>query len=119
MDDGSFNKQNRVIRMATMNFSGKDNKILQQYFYDNLRMPCFLEQTNYGQGLSLVLTQNSSKKFLKLIEPYACDCVKHKFPYLSVNNPSETLKAVNTVSKGDDNNHLNNAGHLCYSEMMV
>jgi hypothetical protein len=97
MDDGSFNVQNRVVRMSTMCFSEKENNILKKYFYEKLRMPCFLEKVNCGTGFSLVLTQNSSKKFLRLIYPYRYEYFDYKFSIL--NNPSETLKADLSVSK--------------------
>jgi len=95
MDDGSYNKQNRLIRIATMCFTNKENNILKDYFYNRLKMPCFLEKVNCGHGRSIVLTQNSTRKFLALIYPYACKMMQYKFP----NDPSETLKAVTTVSK--------------------
>jgi hypothetical protein len=33
-DDGSFNKQNRVVRIATMCFTYKENMVLKNYFYE-------------------------------------------------------------------------------------
>lgn len=81
MDDGSYNEQNRVIRIATMCFTVEENNIIKKYFYDCMKMPCFLEKTNCGFGRSLVLTQNSTKKFLNIIGPYAPNNVMlYKFP---------------------------------------
>lgn len=90
-DDGNYNEQNRIVRIATMCFNEKDHKILRNYFYDYLKMPCFLENTSYGSGLSLCLTQNSSKKFLQLIYPYMCSSMMYKNNIFR--NPSETSKA--------------------------
>jgi len=91
-DDGNYNVQNRIVRLATMCFTQNENKILQNYFYEYLKMPCFLEKTNCGHNYSLCLTQNSSKKFLQLIYPYMCDSMMYKNPIFK--NPSETSKAL-------------------------
>jgi hypothetical protein len=80
MDDGSYNYQNRVIRIATMGFTQKANHIIRDYFYEDLRMPCFFEKVDCGYGLSIVLTQNSTKKFISLTKPYACESMLYKFP---------------------------------------
>ena len=95
-DNGSYNLQNRVIRIATMCFSQEENNIIKNYFYDNLKMPCFLEKTNCGFGYSLVLTQNSTKKLFNLIRPYICSSMLYKCPLDF--DPSETLKADNSSS---------------------
>ncbi len=91
-DDGSYHKQNKIVRLATMGFTQKCNNVLKEYFYDVLKMPCFLEKTKYGYKYSLVLVRSSTKKFLQLIEPYICESMKYK-------NPSETSKTENTVSR--------------------
>lgn len=88
MDDGSYNVQNRIIRFATMRFSKESNNSIKDYFYNYLKMPCFLEKTDCGSGVSIALTQNSTKKFLNLTMPYKCDYMNYKF----LLNPSETLK---------------------------
>ncbi len=88
-DDGSYNEQNRVIRIATMCFGRTEHDILKDYFFKNLRMPSFIEKVNCGTGVSLVLTQNSTRKFLKLTAPYMHKTMEYKWS----SNPSETLKA--------------------------
>ena len=100
-DDGSYNPHNRVVRIATMCFSQEENNVIKNYFYDNLKMPCLLEKTEYGLGWSLVLTQNSTKKFLNLISPYICDCMMYKNPVIKT-NPSETLKVNNNTFMSKD-----------------
>jgi len=103
-DNGSYNLQNRVIRIATMCFSQEENNIIKNYFYDNLKMPCFLEKTNCGFGYSLVLTQNSTKKLFNLIRPYICSSMLYKCPLDF--DPSETLKADNSSSVSKNTSQL-------------
>lgn len=88
MDDGSYSHKNRTIRLATMGFSQKENELIRDYFYENLKMPSIVEKVNCGSGYSILLTQNSSKKFLSLVRPYQCSSLDYKFSV----NPSETLK---------------------------
>lgn len=90
MDDGSYSKDNRVIRLSTMCFNRKENEIIRDYFNSNLRMQCNIEKVNCGTGWSIILPQNATRKFLNIINPYKCECLNYKFPY----DPSETLKAI-------------------------
>lgn len=100
MDDGSLNLQNRVIRLATMGFSRKENNVIKDYFYEYLKMPCFIAKTKDGSGCEIVLTQNSTKKFIRLISPYIYDSMMYKCVLPNNNDPVETLKAEsNSVSK--------------------
>jgi len=121
MDDGNYNSSNRICRFATMCFSKEGNEIIRDYFYENLKMPCFIERTNCGSGYSICLTQNSTKKFLKLVSPYRCPSMEYKFPHFewTFGNPVETLKAEKSVSKEDYANNLNIAGHPEKIRVMV
>ena len=108
MDDGNLNLNNRVSRFATMGFSKEENNIIKKYFYDSLKMPCFVAKTK--EGYEVVLTQNSTKKFLKLISPYLSEDMEYKSSFN--NDPVETLKADDkSVSKEEDENLLNIAEH--------
>ena len=108
MDDGSYNLHNRIIRFATMGFTREENEIIRDYFYNNLKMPCVVAKVDSGSGWSIMLPQNSTKKFINLVKPYKCECMNYKFPI----DPSETLKAkeLSFVSKGSLINS-NNAEH--------
>jgi len=106
MDDGSLNRQNRVIRFCTMCFTKEEHNLLKKFFYEKLKMPCFIAKATSGTGYELVLTQNSSKKFMQLIEPYMCDSMKYKLL-----DPVETLKASKIVSKEGPKLVLNIAEH--------
>ena len=81
MDDGSYSKQNRTIRIATMGFTVKENNVIKSFFYNCLKIPCMLDKTKYGFGRTLSLPQNSAKKFLNLVKPYVPNNImSYKFP---------------------------------------
>lgn len=78
MDDGNYSP-NRTLRFSTMGFTKEENYIMRDYFYEDLKMPNFFDETDDGCGLMLVLTQNSAKKFIELTKPYMAPGMEYKF----------------------------------------
>jgi hypothetical protein len=108
MDDGCYKKGKNNVHIMTQSFSKEENELIKDWFFNSLKIPCFLKKVTGGSGYTIVLPANSTKKFLNLIKPYMVDCMFYKNPYCS---PVETSKveSKDSVSREDCENNLNNA----------
>lgn len=75
MDDGCYN--NNGIHLYTNCFNNKDLILLQNMLKHNFNLDTTLQNCSSG-GKAIYIKASSKKQFLKIIEPYICDCMKYK-----------------------------------------
>lgn len=79
MDDGNYNYWNKTIRIATLGFNLKENKIIQSYLKNKHNLKCgFEKRIKINTKYFLSFNQSETKKFIEVIKPYIIPSMEYK-----------------------------------------
>lgn len=75
MDDGYYS--NNTINICTNSFSYKEVALLQVILRHNFKIETTIRKSNLGHPI-LYIKACSRQRFLDIVTPYICKCLKYK-----------------------------------------